>query len=235
MEKEVGEVEVEAPSEAVIAGRKIDLEQLKIEQEQLAKKLQFKKKDCVNINDLNTIAGCDCTFIPYQIIASIVVVDMNMEVIEEKFAVANAEFPYIPGFLAYRELPAMLKCYKKLESSPDVFMINGNGILHPRGLGLTSHFGLLIQKPTIGIASNLFFGEVKNSKVYVNGKVMAESLITKEGSKPIYISQGNMISLEDAVELVKHFLRKPHKLPEPLALAHLYGRKVQKEFGRKPV
>lgn len=217
MEKEVG----------------IDLEQLKAEQEQLAKKLKLKKKDCININNINTIAGCDCSFIPHQIIASIVAVDTNMEVVEEKFVITPMRFPYIPGFLAYRELPAMLKCYEKLESSPDVFMVNGNGILHPRGLGFASHFGLVVQKPTIGIAKNLFFGKIKNSKVYINSEVMAESLATKKGSKPIYISQGNMIGLESAVELVKRCLRKPHKFPEPLALAHLYSKKVQKEFGRK--
>lgn len=231
MEKEVEE-EKEV-REAVIAGRKIDLEQLKVEQEQLAKKLQLKKKDCINIDAINTIAGCDCIFVPYQIIASIVVVDANMETIEEKFAVTAASFPYIPGFLAYRELPSMLKCYKKLESAPDIFMVSGNGVLHPRGLGLASHFGLVIERPTIGIAKSLSIGEMKNSKVYFNGKIAGESLITREGSKPIYISQGNMISLENAVKLVKRCLRKPHKLPEPLALAHLYGRKVQKEFGRK--
>lgn len=232
MEKEEGKREEQ---EIIVAGKKINLEQLENEQRTLAKQLKLKVKDCININTINTIAGCDCTFVPYQIIASIVVVDMNMQSIEEKFAISDAKFPYIPGFLAYRELPAMLKCYEKLESSPDVFIVSGNGILHPRGLGIASHFGLVIQKPTIGIAKNLFLGEVKGSKIYVNSKVMAESLVTRAGSKPIFISQGNMILLEDAVKLVKLCMRKPHKMPEPLALAHMYGRKVQKEFSRKPL
>lgn len=208
----------------------IDLAALRAEQLKLAKQLQL--KDNFKLEDIKTIAGCNATFVPGKIITSIVVVNTDMIVLEEQFDISPVRFPYVPGYLAYRELPSLLKCYHKLESSPDVLIVNGNGILHPRGFGIASHFGLAVQKPTIGITKSLFLGEEKNNKVYVKNKIVAESLSTKTGSNPIFISQGNLISLKSAVEIIKKCLKEPHKFPEPLSLAHMYGRNIQKELSK---
>lgn len=208
----------------------IDLARLRAEQSKLAKQLEL--KDAIKPEEVKYIAGCYATFVPGRIITTIVVTDMDMNVLEEKFDSSPVRFPYIPGFLAYRELPSLLNCYHNLESSPDVFIVNGNGILHQRNFGLASHFGLSIQKPTIGITKSLFLGTLKDSKVYYNNKIVAEAMVTKQGSKPIFISQGNLISLKSAAEIIRKCMRQPHKYPEPLALAHAYGRNIQKGLTR---
>lgn len=206
----------------------IDLKPLVQEQIKLAK--QLKLKDAIKLEDIKLIAGCDNSYYNNQIISAIVILDAGMQVVEEKFVVQKAAFPYIPGFLAYRELPAMLACYEKLQESPDVLIVDGNGILHPRKLGIASHFGLAIGKPTIGIAKNLLLGEVKNGKVYVDSEVMGAELITRPGSRPIYVSPGHLITLESAVELVKKCIREPHKLPEPLDASHRYADRIKAEL-----
>jgi len=133
-------------------------------------------------------------------------------------------------------LPTITKLLEKVEEKPDLVFIKGHGITHPR-LGLASHFSLVTGIPAIGVAENLLIGEVRNKgnggageDIVVNGKVKGKVLQTREGSKPIYISPGNLISVESALELTKKFIRQPHKLPEPLHLAHKFAKKVMKEL-----
>jgi len=227
MEKEVISEKVQEILE------KLNINLKELESEQLLLKKSIVTKDSIDFDKIETIAGCGNSYFDNEIISSIAVLNKNMEVIEEKFFMERMHFPYVSGFRAYREMPAMLKCYHKLENSPDVIMIEGNGILHPRGIGLASHFGLSIQKPTIGIAKDLIMGEVKDNKVYLNNKIVAEAVETKKGSNPIYISPGHMISLESAVKLVKKCMREPRKLPEPVVLAHRYAKKIREEFSVK--
>ncbi len=223
----------ESKSRELIAKFNIDIEKLKEEQTKLAKTLQL--KESINLDSIETIAGCDRAYIDNQIISVIVVTDKEMNVIEEKFFMERAKFPYIPGFLAYREMPSMIGCYNKLENSPDILIIEGDGILHPRHCGIASHFGLIIGKPTIGIAKNLLFGTLKDSKIYDGKKAIGMSVETKKGSNPIYVSPGNLISLESSAEIVKKLIKEPHKLPEPLMLAHRYADRIRKEFAEKKV
>ena len=208
--------------------KEIDTTDLEKEQKKLSKLIKL--KDAVKMEDISLIAGCEATTLGNQVICAIAVMSKDFEIIEEKFVSRRAAFPYIAEFRAYRELPAMIECWEKLENAPDILMVNGHGICHPRGLGLASHFSLSIDKPTIGIASSLIKGEVKNGKIIIHGKITGEELITRQGSKPIYISPGNMISLETAVKIVKKFIREPHKLPEPLDAAHRYASKIKDEL-----
>ena len=228
MEKEV---EGKKKIDEILERMGIDLKVLEEEQIKLRKLLEL--KDNFKIENVKVVAGCDNAYFDNKIISAIVVIDENFEILEEKFAVGKAGFPYVPGFLAYRELPIMLECYKKIENVPDLFIIDGNGLLHPREFGLASHFGLSVNKPTIGISKNLILGEAKDNKIYVGKKILAEQVATKEGSKPIYVSQGNMISLNTAVDVVKKYIKQPHKLPEPLFLAHHFADKIREELGRK--
>ena len=228
MEKEV---EGKRKIDEILERLGIDLKVLEEEQIKLRKGLQL--KDTFDKESINVVAGCDNAYFDNKIISAIVVVDENFEILEEKFAVGKAGFPYVPGFLAYRELPIMLECYKKIENVPDLFIIDGNGILHPREFGLASHFGLSVNKPTIGVAKSLTLGEIKGEDIYVDKKILGKCVMTKEGSKPIYVSQGNMISLKTAVDTVKKYIKQPHKLPEPLFLAHHFADKIREELGRK--
>jgi deoxyribonuclease V len=208
--------------------KEIDTSKIEEEQKKLSKSVIL--KDSFDIDEVRLIAGCEVTTLANQVICTIVVMSKDLEMIEEKFVSIRAGFPYLSAFRAYRELPAMVECWEKLENIPDVIIVNGHGILHPRKFGLASHFGLSISKPVIGIADRLICGEVKDNKVYFDGKVLGEQLTTKQGSRPIFISPGHMISLKTSVELVKKLLKEPHKLPEPLDAAHRYANRIKDEL-----
>jgi deoxyribonuclease V len=156
-----------------------------------------------------------------------------MEVVEQKYAVVDEKFPYIAGFLSYRESPAVIEAYSKLENIPDLLILEGSGILHQRKIGMASHVGLLIDKPTIGITKTLLCGEVKDGKVIVDKEVLGFELKTKEHGNPIYVSPGNKITLDKSLEIVKKLIKPPHKLPEPLHLAHRYANKIREKLEKK--
>jgi len=215
------------PEEAIERG--IDLKPLKEEQIKLAKLVKL--KDSFDFSLAEKIAGIVLEPSGKTMLASIVVLDKEFKIIERKFATQRARFPYITGFRAYRELPIMLEAYEKLENSPDVIFILGNGISHPRGLGLASHLSININKPVIGIVNYMNFGEEKENKIYSGSKIVAEKIQTRQGSKPIYVSPGNLISLKTAVELTKKFIREPHKMPEPIVEARKFAKEVKEELG----
>lgn len=211
--------------------RGIDLEKLKDEQLSLSRKIVL--KDAFDFENAKFFAAIHTETFDTSILATASVLDENLEVIENKYAVEKARFPYVPGFRAYRELKAMIKAYQNLETDPDVIFVEGHGISHPRQFGLACHLGLSLSKPTIGVAKNLLVGEVKNSDVIFKGKVVAKSLLTKEGAKPIYVSPGHLISLDSAVKIVKKCLKKPHKMPEPIVKARKFAKKIRKELKRE--
>src|SRR3989338_11624578 len=149
----------------------VDFAKLKEEQLKLAKKVTLKDY----FEKLNLIAGVDCAYNQYDAIAAIVVCDYKtMEVKEKVFAIVKAKVPYLKGFLAYREGPAISSAYAKLQNKPDVMLFDGNGILHPRRCGLASHMGILLEQASIGIAKQLLIGEVKGNKVYIEKEARAE-------------------------------------------------------------
>ena len=205
----------------------IDLKKLEKEQEKLAK--QLKLKDSIDFSKVVKAGGISNVFFQNKIISAAIVINPDFQIVEQKYFSDKARFPYIPGFRAYRELPAMVSCFEQLEDKPEVFFIFGHGISHQR-LGLASHFSLVTGIPAIGIADSLLFGEVNGENVVKNGKIVGRILKTKEGSRPLYVSPGNLISLESSANLVRKFIREPYKLPEPLRLAHKYSREVMKEI-----
>lgn len=211
----------------VIKRYNIDIEKLEKEQKSLAKNLVL--KDSIDFSKTVKIGGIASLFSGNQIISACVVLDSEFEILDQKYYSEKNKFPYIPGFRAYRELPAMVSCINELEEKPEVMFISGHGITHPR-LGLASHFSLATGIPSVGIADSLIIGETKGDEVIFEGKVVGKIIKTKEGSKPLYVSPGNLISLKSACELVKRFVKEPHKLPEPLHLAHKYGKEVIKEI-----
>lgn len=209
----------------------IDFAKLKEEQLKLAKKVITKD----SFDKLELVAGVDCAYNQDNIIASIVVCDYKtMEVKEKGFEVVKAKVPYLAGFLAYREGTAISEAYARLQNKPDIIIFDGNGILHPRRCGLASHLGVLLDIATIGTAKQLLVGEAKNNIVYINKEERGELFVTREHSKPIYVSPGHKISLKTSIKIVKNCLRFPHKLPEPLHLAHRYANETKKVFLNNP-
>ena len=202
---------------------KLKEEQLKLAKEVITKD-EFKK--------IELVAGVDQSFIENKVISGIVVIK-DKKVIERKYAVKESIIPYMPGYLFYREGPAILEAYNLLENKPDLIFIDGNGILHPRRIGLASHVGLLLDKPVIGIAKKLLIGKEKRNEVEVDNEVRAIKIASKEFAKPIYVSPGHKISLRTAFKITKEFLDGTHKLPAPLKLAHKYVNKIKERLKKE--
>ena len=178
---------------------------------------------------IRTIAGVDQSFRGKKVISCIVVLEYpDMRPIEKKFAVLEVDFPYIPGLLTFREGPSILKAYEKLKNKPDILLIDGQGIAHPRGIGIASHIGVVLDKPTIGVAKSRLIGEYETpgmvgeyKELEYNGRVVGFVLKSKENCRPLFISPGHRISPKTSLKVVKNCLRD-HKLPEPTRLADMY-------------
>ena len=218
--------EKEDKYQEIIKKYNIDIAKLKKEQEKLAKQIDI--KDSMDFSKAVKIGGISNIFFQNKIVSVAVVLDDKLEIIEQKYFSDKVKFPYIPGFRAYRELPAMVSCFNLLDEKPEVVFISGHGISHER-LGLASHFSIAVGVPSIGVADELITGKLDGENIIINEKVVGKLIQLKQGSRPIYVSPGNGISVKSAVELAKKFIRLPHKLPEPLHFAHRYAREVMKE------
>jgi len=182
------------------------------------------------------IAGVDVSF-PSREIALAVVVIMefrSLRVIEYYYSVEKINTPYIPGLLSFREGPTILKALSK---SPEVDLIffDGHGIAHPRGVGIASHIGLFVKKPTIGIAKSLLYGELKDCPeekgemspiLAPDGRLLGYAVRTRMGVKPIFVSPGNRITPESAVDLVLRTTGK-YRIPEPTRQAHILTQELK--------
>ena len=153
-----------------------------------------------------------------------------MRLIENKHAVVEAKIPYKSGFLFYKDGPAIIEAFNMLENKPDVLIVEANGILHPRRIGMASHVGILLDTATIGVTKTLMLGQMIENTIYVDKEARGYGLRTREHANPIFISPGHKVSLKTSLELIKNCIRLPHKLPEPLHLAHKYGNKIRERM-----
>ena len=173
--------------------------------------------------------------------AAVVLKYPELEVVEVKTASGRLEFPYIPGLLSFREAPLTVAVLEKMSLTPDLVIVDGQGILHPRRFGLASHLGLLLDTPTIGCAKSLLCGEYQQpaveagdySHVVDKGEVIGAALRTKAGTNPVYVSIGHKIDLDSAMHWVMQCCRG-YRIPEPTRLAHLAAGGNLKEQEVKP-
>ncbi len=160
----------------------------------------------------------------------------KLEIIERQAAVLTVSFPYIPGLLSFREGPTLLEAIAKLQHKPDVYIFDGQGIAHPRRLGLASHLGILLDTPSIGCAKKKLCGEYtpppdeagEYSKLTHTGELIGAVLRTRNKVKPVFISPGHRIGLADSIKLIKNCCRG-YRLPEPTRLAHLYVNQLRRQ------
>ncbi len=177
------------------------------------------------------IAGADQEAVGRKIISAIAVLDQNMNIVEEQTAVVETRFPYLPGYLYFREGPSVREAFGKLKTKPDILLIKGHGILHPLRCGFASHVGVALGIPTIGVAKSLLAGRIEEEgKVIFNNEVRGYEVKTKEHGKPLFISPGHKISIESSVQIVKKSIRPPHKMPEQLHAAHKVAMKMKDEL-----
>ena len=204
----------------------MDLYELKREQQKFANKVESQD----SFSKIKTIGGIDCAQIRNKLVATVVVCEYpSMKLLERKSFVLSDPLPYATGFLAYREMPAMIEAFNKLEQEPDLLLVDGAGILHPRKLGLASHLGLSLNKPTIGVLKKPFTGRIEGNKVYLGTDLVGFEIKTKEHASPLYVSPGHMISLGSCLKMVQDSIKPPHKLPEPIHIAHKVAKKKVKK------
>ena len=201
---------------------------------QIQRKMSNEVRLTNDFKDLNLFCGCDVSYRDKRAFIAFVTLDQNFYVIEERIFTSKVTFPYIASFFAFREGPLIIQHFPKLEHKPDILFIDGHGIAHPEKMGLASYVGVTLNFPTIGIAKkNLstslseYPKKIKEKGIMYNEeqKIVGYIIKTSKDSKPIYISPGNLISIESAAAIVLRMVHG-HKLPEPSRRAHLLSRQA---------
>ncbi|KAA0221350.1 MAG: deoxyribonuclease V [Phycisphaerae bacterium] len=190
------------------------------------------------ISRLRVVAGVDAAFSPdgSSVIAGAAAWDVEARrVIEEVVVRRHVTFPYVPGLLSFREAPALIAALRRLRTAYDVILLDGQGLAHPRRFGLACHVGVLLDRPTIGCAKSLLVGEHaeparragSRRPLFHDGEVVGAALRTRDGVKPVYVSVGHRISLEEAVRVVLT-CRSGFRLPAPTRLADALVNRVKR-------
>jgi len=194
---------------------------------------------------VDTIAGADISFNKFSetVYAGIVVLSLpDLRIIESAGVRSVAKFPYVPGLLSFREAPSLLEAWEKLITKPDVLMLDGQGIAHPRRFGIACHMGVLLDWPTVGCAKSILVGKYgelgleagSRSPLVDKGEQVGVALRTKNKVAPVYVSPGHLIDLDSAVDLVLRSTTK-YRLPETTRQAHLLVNRLRVEGGENEV
>jgi deoxyribonuclease V len=189
-------------------------------------------------DQISLVAGADISYNKFSevVYAAIVVLRLpELEVVTTSGVVSTMTFPYVPGLLSFREAPSLIEAWKNLDVRPDVLMLDGQGIAHPRRLGIASHFGLLIDLPTVGCAKTVLTGRYEEpaeqagsfSPLIHRGETIGAALRTKDRVSPVFISPGHLADLPTSIALALKCVRgyadhrSKYRIPEPTRLAHL--------------
>ncbi len=226
-----------------------DIETLQAEflavQNQLQSRLDC--RDRFPIEQTKTVAGVDLAYWNQEekefAVCCIVVIDCHShEILEKQHSFGEITVPYIPSFLAFRELPLVMETVKKLAISPDVYLFDGNGYLHPRHMGIASQASFALDTPTIGVAKTYFRADGvtecpdvpaaagSTADIVIQGEIWGKVLRTHDDVKPVFVSVGNYISLASAVWLTMSFVSKESRIPIPTRIADLETHIWRKEY-----
>ena len=191
--------------------------------------------------DVRLVGGVDVSSSPDDplLTAGVVVLDaVTLEVVDAVHARLAPPMPYVPGLLSFREIPVLIEAFRRLETTPDVVLVDGQGIAHPRRLGIAAHLGLVLNHPTVGVAKSRLCGESTApdlakgsvSPLLHRGEEIGRVVRTKQKASPVFVSPGHRVDMAGAVALAVHFARG-YRLPEPTRKAHLYVNEVRKAAG----
>lgn len=180
---------------------------------------------------VKTVAGADISFNKFSstIYAGVVVLELpSLRVVDEAGVISETRFPYVPGLLSFRESPAVLEAWEKLSVEPDVVFFDGQGLAHPRRVGIACHAGLFLNRPTVGCAKSVLVGKYEEpaaergswSPMIDRGETVGAALRTKNNVAPVYVSPGHLMDLPGAIELALA-CDGGYRVPEPTRRAHL--------------
>lgn len=198
---------------------------------------QVRQCRVLDITALDTIAGVDIAYWNEgeveRAVCCIVLIDgRTKEIVEKQHTAGVVDFPYIPGCLAFRELPLVLKTAAKLQQKPELYVFDGNGILHPRGMGLATHASFYLETPTMGIAKKYFQVDGADfvmpdravgsySDIIKDGQVLGRAIRTHQDVKPVFASIGNQMDIDQVTEVVLHYTNRESHIPIPTRYADL--------------
>ncbi len=203
-------------------------------QKELKKKISLKK----SFSKIKKVAGADVSYYKNKMIAGVIVFEFpNLKAIEKRSFISPINFPYIPGLLTFREGPSILAAFKKIKNEPDIILFDGQGIAHPRRMGIATHLGLFLGRPTIGCAKSRLSGkytsvgeEKGNYALLKEGEeVLGAVLRTRREVKPIFVSPGHKIDLPNSIEIVLKCIVK-YRLPLPVREAHIFVNQIRNDL-----
>lgn len=182
------------------------------------------------------VAGVDIAYTRAVSIGAAVTLDFtSLSPVESRVSSVKTRFPYIPTLLSFREVPPALSAIRKLRVQPDVFLVDAHGIMHPYRLGFAAHLGLVVDRPTIGVAKSPLCGESEPLKggrwapIIDGGEIVGAKVVTKSGERPVYVSVGHKVSLETAIDIVVDCTRA-HRIPEPARRAHVIASEERRKL-----
>ncbi|MGB6873406.1 MAG: deoxyribonuclease V [Dehalococcoidia bacterium] len=200
-------------------------------QKDLKSKISLKK----SFSKIDKIAGADVSYYQNKMIAGVIIFEFpNLKTIEKQSFISPVNFPYIPGLLTFREGPSLLEAFKKIKITPDVILFDGHGIAHPRRMGIATHLGLFLDKPTIGCAKSRLSGKytsVEEGKgdyalLKEGEEILGVVLRTRKKVNPIFVSPGHKIDLPNSIEIILECIVK-YRLPVPVREAHIFVNQIR--------
>lgn len=207
---------------------------------------KIKLENSFDEESIKYVAGVDLAYWMEEneekAVCGIVIVEYATgKILEDVFAIGRITIPYMPGYLAFRELPLVMEAASKLKYDPDIYMFDGNGYLHPRHMGIATHASFFLKKPTIGVAKSYY--KIGNeefkmpedyvgaySDIIINNEVYGRVLRTHKNIKPVFISAGNYIDLDTTMKIVNKLISKESHIPIPTREADILTHTRRKDY-----
>lgn len=204
----------------------ITIPQATLIQNELREKLDITERDL----KISTIGGADISLNLYSstIYAGIILLSFPSQIpIAYSLVKAETHFPYVPGYLAFREVPALTEAWQQMPMKPDVLIVDGHGIAHPRRMGIAAHFGVHTEQPSMGCAKKILFGKYEEpppeqgsfSPILYKDEQLGYAFRSKGKTAPVFISPGHCIGMNNSLEIIRQCTGK-YRIPEPTRLAH---------------
>jgi deoxyribonuclease V len=192
----------------------------------------------LRLDRVQLVGATDVTFLGRKdvVAAAIVVYDIESgSIVEERSAVRRVRFPYVPGYLTFREGPAVVSAWGKLARRPDVMLFDGHGAAHPRRLGIASHMGVLLSVPSVGCAKKRLVGEYETpgpckgdtTPLTLEGETVGAAVRTRAGVKPVFVSPGHLADRKSSISLVLALCSR-YRIPDPARRAHQLTQEIRK-------